>query len=99
MMIDWLSATITAPNELSVGYDSGRNLKLNPHGEIIRETRSLLQLRTILTLAAPVILLCLLRIKELSTILRPVPPWSNFNCNGGQFETDINTHIEKISER
>ena len=40
MMIDWLSATITAPNELSVGYDSGRNLKLNPHGEIIRETRS-----------------------------------------------------------
>lgn len=40
MMIDWLSATITAPRELSVGYDSGRNLKLSPHGEIIRETRS-----------------------------------------------------------
>lgn len=40
MMIDWLSATITAPSGLSVGYDSGRNLKLNPHGEIIRETRS-----------------------------------------------------------
>lgn len=45
MMIDWLSATITAPCELSVGYDSGRNLKLNPHGEIIRETRSPLSVK------------------------------------------------------
>lgn len=45
MMIDWLSATITAPNSLSVGYDSGRNLKLSPHGEIIRETRSPLSVK------------------------------------------------------
>lgn len=45
MMIDWLSATITAPDELSVGYDSGRNLKLNPHGEIIRETRTPLSVK------------------------------------------------------
>ena len=40
MMIDWISATITAPRELSAIYDSGRNLKLSPDGEIIRESRS-----------------------------------------------------------
>lgn len=45
MMIDWLSATITAPNELSVGYDSGRNLKLDSHGAIIRESRTPLSVK------------------------------------------------------
>lgn len=45
MMIDWLSATIKTPPELCPGYDSGRNLKLSPQGEIIRETRAALDVR------------------------------------------------------
>lgn len=40
MMIDWLSATIKTTGSLSVGYDSGYNIKLGPGGELIRESRS-----------------------------------------------------------
>lgn len=35
MQIDWLSAFITTPPELWPGYESGRTIKIDPHGEIL----------------------------------------------------------------
>lgn len=35
MQIDWLSATVETPRELWPGYESGRTLKLSPHGDLI----------------------------------------------------------------
>lgn len=35
MQIDWLSATVETPPQLWPGYESGRTLKLSPHGEVI----------------------------------------------------------------
>ncbi len=35
MQIDWLSAFTVTPPELWPGYESGRTLKLSPHGEIL----------------------------------------------------------------
>lgn len=44
MMIDWLSATIKTTGSLSLGYDSGYNIKLGSGGELLRESRSALDI-------------------------------------------------------
>lgn len=43
MMIDWISAFTATPMGLSPQYDSGRNLKINPSGEIISDKASMFQ--------------------------------------------------------
>lgn len=35
MQIDWLSAFVATPPELWPGYESGRTIKLSPHGDIL----------------------------------------------------------------
>ena len=37
MQIDWVTGSVTAPPELSPGYDAGRYLQLGPRGECLKE--------------------------------------------------------------